>query len=451
MARWHTCNILQTGPDTRELWQFSVGGKYNLLHQETKRGKEPLPEKVVGKDWQTLFQPKLNIALLPSDKVFLRVVQLPKADYAETQSMVEMQLEKVSPLPTTQIAWGFELLTSNLPDMQTAVVIIVARAYVEEYLSLLEGQGFVADRLELPFLDLLRATEIKEDGAWIYTEGTGGTRSSCLVAWWYSGTLQNLSLVHLPADHTAGAALQAQLAQIAWAGEFEGWLVTSPRYHLVATEQTAALWKTYFTSEQPLEVLEPLPSAKLAELTARRASADNLRTNLLPPEYSTRYHQLFIDRLWMRALGALVLVYLVVAGLYLGWVQFAKWRNTSVEDQIVSLGGSYTNALQLKERVRVMQEQRELQFMALDCWKAVADNLPAELTLKSMNFERGRHLTLMGVVAEADQSKVFDFNAEMRKHTLFKDVAAPNMPPMPGGMKGWSFGCDLKRTGVDSE
>src|SRR5216683_2357142 len=183
MARWHSCNVLQPGSQVHQLWQFSA--KFALQRQEPKRPTEPLPAKIVGKDWQTLFRPKLNIAWLASDKVFLRVVQLPKSDAAETQ---------------------------------TAIVIVVARSYVEEFLGQLEGRGYLADRLELPFLDQLRNTRISEDGAWIYP-AAGGDNYSCLVSWWSGGTLRNLGLLHLPANERRGAALQEQLAQINWAGE----------------------------------------------------------------------------------------------------------------------------------------------------------------------------------------------------------------------------------------
>src|SRR5262245_48620189 len=111
MARWYSCNVLQPGGQLRQLWQFnSAGSKFNLLRQETKLPSEPLPEKLIAKDWQTLFQPRLNVAWLPADRVFLRVLQIPKADLAETQSMVELQLEKVSPLPVAQIVWSFQVV-----------------------------------------------------------------------------------------------------------------------------------------------------------------------------------------------------------------------------------------------------------------------------------------------------------------------------------------------------
>lgn len=448
-----TCNVLMPSAQIGQLWQFNAASsKFNLVREESKLPGEPLPEKLIGKDWQTLLQPKLNIAWLPADKVFLRVIQLPKSDFAETQSMVELQLEKLSPLPVAQVVWGFEPLSSASIGMQTVIVIIVARAYVEEFLGMLEGQGYLADRLELPFLDQLRATKVDKDGAWIYP-GVGGDQYSCLAAWWYGGTLQNLSLVHLPASDQRGAALQEQLAQMTWAGELEGWLISAPRYHLVADEKTAQAWIPFFNPEQPLEVVPPLLPADVAALTARRAATNSVSTNLLPPEYSARYRQQFIDRLWMRGLGAVLMVYVAFVVLYLGWVQFAKWRHNTVAAEIASLGLSYTNTLQLKERVKVLQDQLDLQFAALDSWKATADFLPPELTLNSLNFDRGRKLTLLGTASNEDVSKVNEFNGALRGVTarnqpLFSKVNAPSINPgPPGGQQiTWSFFSELKRT-----
>src|SRR6266850_4563462 len=226
MARWHSCNVLHAGKANRQLWQFNAGGnKFNLLRQESKLPGEPLSQKLVAKDWATLFQPRLNVAWLPADKVFVRVAQLPRADAAETQSMVELQLEKLSPLPVTQLVWSYELLPRiqqgrlgeelnphATGELQTVVVIMAARHHIEEYLGQIEGQGYLSDRLELPLLDELRATKVKRDGAWIFPS-VGGREAICMVAWWYDGVLQNLSLIHLPRDETRAAILQEQLAQ----------------------------------------------------------------------------------------------------------------------------------------------------------------------------------------------------------------------------------------------
>jgi hypothetical protein len=453
MARWRFCNVLQSGSDIRNLWQFSASGKFNLNKHETRLGKEKLPEKLIARDWQTLFQPRLDVAWLSSHKVFLRVIQLPKADLAETQSMIDLQLEKLSPVPVAQVVWGFELLPTAEPDMQTAVVMIVPRSEVDAYLGSLEAQGFTADRLELAFIDQLRATKPHEDGAWIFPAGSGVT-DSCLVAWWYHGTLRNLSIVHLPMIGDKAAALQHQLAQMTWAGELEGWLTSPPRYHLVADPETAELWRNFFSPEHPLEIASSIGPGELAALTARRAVAGEPRTNLLPPEYAARYKQQFVDRLWMRSLGAVLVVYILLAGAYIGWVQFAKWRYTSVESQVAALGPTYTNVIQIKDRVRIMQEQIALQYAALECYRALAETLPAELTLDTMYFDRGRKLTVSGSAAEPDRLKVIEFNEQLMRvrsgdQLLFSQVDPPQHNSGPNNQIRWRFTCDLKRFDIE--
>jgi hypothetical protein len=459
MGRWHSCNILQSAAETRNLWQFSAGGKISLQHEVAALPTEPLPAKIIAKDWQTLFQPKLNVAWLPADKVFLRVVQIPKSDMAETQSMLELQLEKLSPIPVAQVVWGFELIQSTAPadamttlegEMQTAIVIIVARAYVEEFLGQLETQNYLADRLELPLLDQLRATAIKEDGAWIYP-GAGGDQYSCLVAWWYGGTLRNLSLVHLPAAENRGALLQEQLLQMTWAGELEGWLTFLPRFHLIADEPVASAWVALFKPEQAVELVKPLTGLELAALTCKRATNGEVRTNLLPPEFTTRYQQRFNERLIMQALGALLFLYVLIVSVYVGWTQFEKFRFSQRADQAAKLGLEYTNTIQLKEHVRVLQDQVDLQYAALDCYKSVADCLPAEITVGMVNFDHGKTLNLTGTGGSDDRVKVLDFMEAMRKYEvknqlLFKNFNGPRIDAQLNQPLRWSFSCDLKRT-----
>jgi hypothetical protein len=464
MARWHSCNILQSASEMRNLWQFSAGGKISLQREVSHLPTEPLPARIIGKDWQTLFQPKLNVAWLPADKVFLRVVQIPKSDPAETQSMLELQLEKLSPIPVAQVVWGYELIQPTGPpdpmatlegEMQTAIVIIVARSHVEEFLGELESQGYLADRLELPLLDQIRATSAREDGAWIFP-GAGGDQFSCLVAWWCAGVLRNLSLVHLPNSEKSGDLLQEQLMQMTWAGELEGWLTFLPRFHIVAEEPTASAWRALFKPEQEVEMAPPLSAAELAALTCKRATNGAVQTNLLPPEYAARYKQRFNERLIMQALGAALVAYLAIVSFYIGWTLLEKFRYGQRATTLATLGLEYTNTVQLKEHVHVLQDQIDLQYAALDCYKAIADNLPTELTLSSINFDHGKTLNLNGTAGADDRSKVLDFMDALRKfeiksqldgktQPLFKSLNGPRIDSQINQPLRWGFSAELKR------
>ena len=310
MARWHSCNILHLAPDAKRLWQFDAkGGGFVLGREQRVAHTDKVPGKHVAKSWSSFWQPKLNVAWLPPESVFLRVVELPASNFDETLAMVELQLEKLSPLPLTQIVWTMHVLgTHTAPpkgdappeNLQTVVVVIAARNGVEEFAGKLERDGYLADRLETPMLDQLEAVALNEDGAWLFPFSLNG-QSAALVAIRSGGVLRNLSFVTLPAAGDRSKELQDQLAHIAWSGELEGWLTTALKWHLVADPANAVEWESVLRGaiSEPVSVVAPPAPAELAARTAKRAAAAGA-SNLLPAEFAARYRQQFVDRLWLR-------------------------------------------------------------------------------------------------------------------------------------------------------
>lgn len=452
----HSCNLLEVGSEFRQLWQFSTrNNQVSLIAHRKIAAGDPLPSKVVAKDWSTLFQRKLNIAWLPADHVFLRVVHLPAAERAELQSMLDLQLEKLSPLPVAQIVWSMELLPKVSEQLQPVIVIIAARDIVEEFLGKLETSGYLADRLEVPCLHQLLETEIAGDGVWVYPTVQAG-KNLCLLAWWYGGTLQQLQLVHLPEGENRTSLVVEQLTKTAWAGEMEGWITSRTRCHLVADAATAPLWQPALSQwiGEPVVTSEPLPESKLGEVAARRAARGDTEVNLLPTEFSQRYRQQFVDRLWMGGLGAVVAIYIAGVLIYLAALQVLKFQYNRIETQVANISNDYTNAVKLRERIDVLQNQLHLKYAALDCFKAVAEKLPADLTLLSFQFQRGQKVVLQGTAPPDMTTQITDYNDDLRKvrvdgQLLFSKVSPPRVVNRSGSggsqTLNWDFACDLNR------
>ena len=421
MARWNTCNLLHIAPDAKRLWQFDAkGGGFVLAREQRVPHTETLPAKGVAKNWASLWQPKLNVAWLPPESVFLRVVELPASNFEETLSMVELQLEKISPFPVTQIVWTLHVFdTHTAPpkgeaapeNLQTVVVVIAERRVVEEFLGKLERDGFLADRLETPMLDQLAAFAAKEDGAWLFPFSLG-EQSAALVAWRFDGVLRNLSFITLPAAGERAKELKDQLAHIAWAGEIEGWLTATPKWHLVADTVNAAEWENLLHAGlgEPVTVITPPAPAELAARTATRAAAAG-QSSLLPAEFTAQYHQQFVDRLWLRGLFYAGAAYAVVLVIYFCAVAFLGFQTGKVERQVADLSGSYTNALQLQARYNVLKERSQLKYAALDCWQTVAAALPKDLNIQRFSFTEGKKLSLSGTCAQDQINLITDPNA----------------------------------------
>ena len=496
---WSSCNILQLAPDASRLWQFDAkGGGFALNREHRVAIDQLLPFRLVAKSWRSLWQPRLNVAWLPPENVFLRVVELPRSSFDETFAMVELQLEKLSPMPVAQIVWTIHVLSrpggsprrreagaeeatgeeAKAEDLQTVVVVMAERGVVEEFLGKLEGRGYLADRLEAPMLDQLEATPATEDGssrpgdsprrsetetgaaaeAWIYPVVLAG-QSAALVAWWCGGALRNLSFVVLPPTGDRAKNLKAQLAQLVWAGELEGWLPASPgRWHLVADPAGAAEWENALREglSEPVEVTPPLPPAELAAQTARRAAAAGSRAPLLPAEFPARYHQQFVDRLWLRGLAMTGVLYAIGVVIYFCAVGLLSVQTRKAEQVVANLGGSYTNAMQLRARYDVLKKRQELKYAALDCWKIVAEQLPENVVLQRFSFADGQKLTLSGTAAPEQVNLLFDFNTAMQKATLKgRPMFDPHggetvSPKRTGNTEIWSFSLPLLQHSEDA-
>lgn len=459
MARWHFCNVLDVGADTRRVWQFDARNEpFNLAREQTAKNGETLPTNLVIKSWGTLFKKKLNVAWLPPENVFLRVSQFPMSTPEETRSMVELQLEKLSPIPVTQAVWTMHVLpqrevAGQADKLQTVIVIIVARDVVEEFLGKLEGQGYMADRLEMPMLDQLQATRPEGDGAWVYPVGHG-PNSHALVAWWYAGVMQNLDLLALESGPNRIPSLKDQLTQMTWGGELEGWLTAPPRWHLVG--ENGSEWYSTLREalDQPVEVLAPVPAQQLAALTATRAAKEETGNNLLPPEFAARYHQQFVDRLWGRGLLAALAIYAVGLAIYFVALTVFSHLTSRVEGQAAAISQTYTNSVQMGAMLNVLKEREELKFAALDCWKAVAETMPTGLTLDTLNFNDGKVISLRGTAPTDQVTTITDFFDTLRKwkkggEFLFNpDAADPPRTTLNAGAAtvSWTFELELKRT-----
>lgn len=451
----HSCNLLEVGREFQQLWQFNTRNAQVALIAHRKLAlQEPLPIKLVGKDWSTLFQRKLNIASLPAEQVFLRTIQLPAADSQELRSMVELQLEKLSPLPVAQVVWSMELLSNPGQALQTIIVVIAARDAVEAFLGKLETSGYLADRLEVPCLHQLLATEITSDGVWVYPT-VASSQDLCMLAWWYGGVLQQLQLIHLPPGENRTALVVEQLTKTAWAGEVEGWLTSAARCHLVAEAATAPLWQPALGqwAGEPVPCTEPLSESKLGEAAARRAARGESQVNLLPGEFGQRYQQQFVDRLWMGGLGAILAIYVVGVLVYFAALQVLRFQYQRVANQVASIATDYTNAVRLRERIEVLQSQLHLKYAALDCLKAVAEKLPSDLTLVSFQFQRGQKIVLQGTAPLDQTTQITDYIGDLKKTRveglpLFSNVYPPRVVNRSGASGGqivnWDFTCDLR-------
>ncbi|MGE3312358.1 MAG: hypothetical protein AB7O66_20525 [Limisphaerales bacterium] len=456
--RLNNCNVVMDVAGRTRLWSFARPDARPIASTEVS-AEETLPPKVVGKGWAQLVRPSMNIAWLADQPVFLQLVHLPTDDPSEIPAMLELQIEKLSPLPVAQVVWAWEILPgSGASAAGISLLLLVAeRSGVEGLLARLERRGCDADRVESPILQLVAGTRFAGDGAYVFLSRMGGRRDS-LIGWVRSGSLCSLSVVHV-ADGPEGARqLVVELNRLAWAGEVEGWSSGLGDVHLVTDPETAAAMKESIEAElgSSVEVITSPPEAELARAGVMRTFAGEPRANLLPSEFQVRYKQQFTDRLWMGGLVAVLGAYLVGVLIYFGVVEVQKYRQSGLADVVAQLNRDYMEALRLKAQAQVMQETVNLRYAALDCWLAAVEVMPDGLALEKLAFSGGQSLQIEGTVPTDQDGRITDFWKALKVKTIggnlvFSDVQLrPTARRVVQGvpMTQWSFNCRLQRSEI---
>jgi hypothetical protein len=99
--------------------------------------------------------------------------------------------------------------------------------------------------------------------------------------------------------------------------------------------------------------------------------------------------------------------------------------------------------------VKILQNQMNLKYAALDSFKAVAEQMPEGLTLNSFSFQRGSKVALFGSAPQNEPGKITDFvrnlqAVEANGRRIFSSVSSPSIRANPTtGQNSWSFECDL--------
>jgi hypothetical protein len=460
-TNWSSCNLIEPAIAGSRLWQFSTSSKKVRLSGDLSLPEnEAPPAKAVSKTWTDIFSRKMNIATIPTEAVFLRVVNLPECEPEELLPMLEFQIEELSPLPLAQVVWSAEKVpgVTNDNGNQTVIVMIASRDSVESRLMELEPLGFFADRVEVPILREFFPIESMDDGSHIQLI-QGADSVLALISWWFDGQLRDVNSFNLPDQESSREALVEKINRVTWAGEVSGWMPSEVTCYLAKRGEVSADWQAVLARcfGDRIREVEPMSEVDLATATVEYATKP-AAPGLMLEDYAKRYRQRFQDSLWMEGIKGAVAMLLLGLVAYFG---YGTYLQSELDDLVLRAkreGNQYTNALSLKARVETLNKRKALKNAALDAWRNITVELPQELKFTQLNFsseralngKTSRRLRISGSADTGNKKSIFNYQEALTRmeteegNTLFKNVSlGGNREDTRKKQLIWSMVCDF--------
>ncbi|MBI5685147.1 MAG: PilN domain-containing protein [Verrucomicrobia bacterium] len=372
---------------------------------------------------------------LRSADVFCRLVTLPTATDSELRPMLEMQLENLSPLPTEQVVFGFEVIRKT--EKQTDLLVAIARRDVAvERLELLRQAGFAVETLDLDALALLdflwheKPLRDKELAGLALVILEGETATLLLV---HDNQPHSIMAVPLAGDasvedaaaqiggelHLAQTAVQASQPEAVWpvvrvlqrSGE------GTPGARLDPKALAAALAGQLGVACEPLELSEKQRAGLGAVGLCVRVASGRARMNLVPAEYLAERRRLARKRQFKLAAIALAALYgLIIAGAVAAFAwQFNQLG--ALEAEADDLKTPYDRAVALQADLRVLQEYVSNRSVPLEIFAELHKLKPDAVCLTEIHFTDGEQASLSGYASSA--SVVSEFESKLQKSSYF--------------------------------
>ena len=381
--------------------------------------------------------------MLHTERVLMRVVDLPSSDPDELAEMVELQVDKFSPFPVEQMTIAYERL-GEAGSSSRVLVAACKRDDVEELGALFTAVGRLPDRIDVAaagWWHLIHQSDaVPAEGrhALLLMDDTGA--ELVVVQDGMPVIVRSLGAQHTASDEEYFLEIAEETGYTLTSLESEWGTTATPVLTVWHHGDPSPMLLEKIRAECAIEVLtqslDQLPS--LTEGGARRSIDDSAHTlDLAPAEWKAAASARATQR---RAVA-------VVASLFLLWaaalsalfiVSHLNQRHVeSLREEIAALEGPAEEARQLRHRIASLEQNADRTHSALEVLREVTQLMPSGLELTSFSYRKGGQVALRGESTRVPP--IYDFFESLEESHLFVEVTPEGVTQAPGGRRKPDF------------
>ncbi len=381
---------------------------------------EPVIEQLKSRKKE--FGRRIAVAL-SSERLLLRIMSLPSDEEDELQSMVQLQVDKLSPFADADTVWSYEILASE--DGSSHVLVAMAgKKFLDRVSFVLKSAGIRFERLDCGSMGLIQA--LSDAGA---VDGIGreviifpGAKTAEILVF-QDGRPVAVRTADMPEDsgpEEAGLELGRDIAYTLLSLEVE---------HGVAAEQRIRAWVPESLdpaviaaagretdAEISCESMDELSS--VAEgVAVRESSRRRGLLDLTPLEWrQARLEKGFKKRVIGWTTGIIVF-WLALVGLGMGFLQVQRTDLAELKARDEELNRSFLDVRELRARALMFTHYTDKSHSALDSLWEISRKLPDGVELRSFAYRKGEFLRITGEASQVDL--IYEFKTRLDASDLF--------------------------------
>ena len=383
---------------------------------------------------------------ISSENLILRVVELPSTEPDEIKSMIELQVDKLSPFADEKMSSSYEIL--KISEKNCFVLIVVMQRDKLELLGkATQNAGFDLQRIDIDVMGWWRVLEDKKD---VIPSGRQlilriESKSCCIIIAqdgipivfktiirqeemseeeYYEEIINESNSLILAIDLEQGASPLIQIN--CWSQN-------------INQERVTSRLKKEFKLEVQIGNLTTLPpvSEGLAwrmlnpPFIAKRSISHMAETHavidLFPESWRERSTSLKFKQQLILSAAIIAGIWLIGMAILIVGHHLELRKSKNLEAQIAILEKPANEIRLLRKQVTSFEQHLDRKHSALECLREVTVLLPKDIDLTSVQFKKANSILLRG--ESLSVNPIYDFKQALDKSDLFIKIVMGSVQP----------------------
>jgi hypothetical protein len=405
--------------------------------EKIREGSLPLPEGFFQQENAPLFPAEILADLrrnflgaitvsLPSSLLLMRILELPSINPQELRSMVDLQMDQISPFPIDQLTVSYEVLHQT-DDHSRVLAVAAQRKTVDTLGELFKAQHVYIRSLDAEILAwwslLLKHGQVPAEGRTVLLLEEHTEFSMIVADEGVPICFRSLELFHHFTDDSVMQEIAEELHYTLLSLEAE----YGPR-------ATAAL-EIWSESEFPQKLIHRLQEecggdVNLHELSSippvseglalRTAQRRLQHIELVPKEWIDLQRRKRLMKVATIASIAVLSLWLAVVAITGAVFSIRQASYNRVRREAAKYEGPAAAALVARNEMLSLEKYADRSHSALECLREVTEALPDDVEIASYTYKKSEAVSLRGSSGRAEA--VYDFFQKLGASTLFAGV-----------------------------